>query len=209
MKLNPRSFKNFIEYRYRKVLRLYYIEKIRKHFPVSTTIICNNCFGARISQELHLPYNSPTVGLFIRFPDYILFLEHLKDLCAKPLSFREKTGGNYPIGVLHVDDREIEIHFLHYKNNEEASEKWRRRCNRMDFNNLLIIGSETDSCSLEDIVNFSKLPYKNKIFFTKLNYSIYSAYCLQIFKSGKFTNLYAFAHCGYKLIWEYIYKSKK
>ena len=46
------------------LMRHRYREQLRKLFGPTTTIISNNCFGGRISQDLGYAYNSPTVGLF-------------------------------------------------------------------------------------------------------------------------------------------------
>ena len=88
MKLRIRSFEDWVKFKYRAFLRYYYIKKIAKRIPKAVTIVCNNCFGARIYQELHMPYNSPTAGLFINFPDYIVFLKHLKEFCSQHLTFK-------------------------------------------------------------------------------------------------------------------------
>ena len=118
-------------------------------------------------------------------------------------------GGNYPIGVLSYNEEEVEVHFLHYKNQEEAKVKWERRCKRMDYDNLLIIGSEVDGCKKDDIVEFSNLQYHNKIFFTKNIYNLNCTYYLKAFNNKHFTNLYAFAHLGYIGIWNNIFKHNK
>ncbi len=159
-----------------------------------------------------MPYNSPTAGLYIQFPDYILFLQHLKDYCSQPISFKNagcqeiSNREGYPIGVLSYDKEEIVVHFLHYKSQEEAKEKWERRCKRIDFDNLLIIGSETDGCQKEDIEKFANLTYHNKIFFTKNRYDLNCTYYLKAFNKKQFTNLYAFAHLGYRGIWNNLFK---
>ena len=78
----------------------------------------------------------------------------------------------------------------------------------MDFDNLLIIGSETDGCQGNDIVKFANLQYHNKIFFTKKKYDIKCTYYIEAFNKKYFTNLYAFAHIGYRGIWNNIFKHK-
>lgn len=72
----------------------------------------------------------------------------------------------YPIGVL---DGKVEIHFLHYYTKEEASEKWYRRAARINWDNLLIIAMEQNLCTKKCIMDFDKLPFERKIFFSSKN----------------------------------------
>lgn len=140
------------------------------------TIISSNCFAGRIMQDLNMEYNSPTLGLYFMYPDYIEFLNNLKYyLTQAQIIFVESSKypiGNerrakwshwYPIGLL---DGKVEIHFLHYYSENEAAEKWYRRSKRVNFDNLLIIGMEQNLCSVKDITAFDKLTFKNKIMFT-------------------------------------------
>lgn len=133
------------------------------------SIISNNCWGGGIYQELKVPYYTPTIGLFFYPNDYIKFLTNLKHYCTDAeLSFTKSSKhklhtGQYPIGLL---DGEIEIHFLHYKNEDEAREKWNRRKKRINWDNLYIKMDDRDGCTEEHCTMFDKLPYKNKIFFS-------------------------------------------
>ena len=72
---------------------------------------------------------------------------------------------SYPLGVL--DD--IEIHFLHYRDNEEVLTKWKRRLNRMnkitDMDKYFFKIDDRDLSTAEIIMSFHKLPYKNKVSF--------------------------------------------
>lgn len=77
---------------------------------------------------------------------------------------------NYPIAIL--DDRDIEIHFLHYNHKMEAIEKWTRRSKRINFDNIFIVFSDRDGCSLDDIKRFDNLSYKNKVFISVKKYDI-------------------------------------
>ena len=143
------------------------------------SIISNNCWGGGIYQDLKIKYYSPTVGLFFYPDDYIMFLKDLKHNMEAPVEFVEKSKYGqanrfrenehyYPIGVI---DGKIEIHFLHYKTQEEALEKWIKRASRVNFDNLYIKMDDRDGCTLENIIEFDSLPYKNKIIFTSKEYA--------------------------------------
>lgn len=67
--------------------------------------------------------------------------------------------GKYPIGILN----EIEIHFLHYKDNDEALKKWERRKNRINYHNLIIKYNDQNLATIDDIREFSELDFENCI----------------------------------------------
>ncbi len=87
------------------------------------TIFSNNCWAAEIYKELDIKYQTPMVGLYVLPNDYIKLLEHLKEYMQYDLKFIKKSEKNaYPIGLLH----DVELHFMHYKTEEEAKEKWNK-----------------------------------------------------------------------------------
>lgn len=153
-----------------------YIAILKQYIDSDTTIISTNCFAGRIMQDLKMQYNSPTLGLYFMYPDYVLFLSNLRYyLTEAKLVFVEKSKyklGNerlqasdhkYPVALL---DGKIEIHFLHYKTDEEAAQKWYRRARRINWSKILVIGMDQNGCNLSDINSFEKLPFNNKCFFT-------------------------------------------
>jgi Exopolysaccharide biosynthesis protein len=152
----------------------------------SFSIICNNCLGGFIYQYYNLEYRTPTLGLFILAEDYIKFLSNIKYYLSKELEFIDpkdsihyeefkdvKMSIEFPIGRLY----DIEIYFLHYKNKEEASEKWTRRVNKINWNDLIIILAENETCNYEIIKQFDALPFKNKVCFTKECYPEIKSSC--------------------------------
>lgn len=157
-------------------LRVPLIPDVIKVVGKDTTIISSNCFAGRIMQDVGMEYNSPTLGLYFWAEDYIEFLTHLKYyLTEAKIEFvehskhilgdtrRQNWEHWYPIGVL---DGKVEIHFLHYHDEEEAAEKWYRRASRINWDNLLIIAMEQNLCNEKCIMDFDKLPFKRKIFFS-------------------------------------------
>jgi len=133
-------------------------------------VVSNNCWGAEIYKRLGLEYNTPFVGLFIYGPDYINLLENFDYYINKELSFVNESKWSkktilFPIGKL--DD--IEIHFMHYKNEEEAFSKWSRRVERMkknnDLDNFFFKICDRDLTDDDTINRFHRLPFKNKVSF--------------------------------------------
>ncbi len=108
--------------------------------------------------------------------DYLKFAKDLKKYTSAKLEFikpeeskykeyiqpRESVFGTYPIGKL----LDIEIFFLHYKSEEEALEKWTRRVQRINFDNIILKFNDQNGCEFEDVVAFDNLNYENKICFS-------------------------------------------
>lgn len=142
------------------------------------SIISSNCFAGRIMQDIGMEYNSPTLGLYFMYPDYIELLSNLKyyltdariefvENSKYPIGDERRAAWShwYPIGLL---GSKVEIHFLHYHSEKEAAEKWYRRAARVNFDNLLVVGMQQNLCTERDIIDFDSLPFENKIMFSTL-----------------------------------------
>lgn len=155
-----------------------FLKKYRKSKLVDKnfSIVSNNCYAGWVYRYFDLPYQTPTVGLFIMPDDYIKLIYNLKHYFMETsLNFikpseskykeeileKDSRFGSYPIGIL--DD--IEIHFLHYKSQEEAYSKWKRRLKRFNWENIIIKFNDQNGCSINDIKKFSRLDYYKKICF--------------------------------------------
>lgn len=135
------------------------------------TIISSNCIGSGVYQDLSLKYNTPTAGLFFYAPCYIKFIHNLQYYCNQNLSFKKDsryvTGPvSYPIGML--DD--IEVHFLHYADENEATEKWNRRVKRINYSNLFYIFTDRDQCTYKELSEFDSFDSQAKLCFSSKNY---------------------------------------
>lgn len=145
------------------------------------TIISNNCWGGMIYESYNLPKQTPTVGMFFMAKDYIKFLKRLPEYLNAELTFinpelsrwkneqqvsEDKRFGTYPIGTLFVEGESIEIFFLHYHSAEEAEDKWERRCKRIVQERMIVKFNDQNGCTEDDIEEFIKLPFQNKLFFT-------------------------------------------
>lgn len=158
-----------------------YSGKFRKFFIRNKdfTIISNNCWGGWIYRSYQLSYKSPTIGLFFMAEDYIKFISNLPHYIKSNLKFTSfdesiwkdrlmshEYEKKFPIGKL--DD--IEIMFMHYKSEEEAYQKWTKRCKRINWNKILVKFNDQNYCTENHIIRFENLPYKNKICFTSKKY---------------------------------------
>lgn len=146
--------------KYRAILRKNITRKNRKRLNNHDfTIICNNCVGGVIYSTLGEKFNTPTINLFFANPEqYIDFCSNLEYYLA--CDFIKKENAQYPIGLL---DGKIEVHFMHYNNYEAAIKKWKERRQRVNFNNLYMILVQRDGCTEDNIADFLKIPFENKI----------------------------------------------
>lgn len=155
--------------------------KNKKLLNKEFTIISNNCWGGTVYEAYNLQKQSPTVGMFFMADDYIKFISNLEEYLQAELQFinpletkwksfveKDQRFGRYPVGRLN----DIEIHFLHYQNEKEAMQKWKRRIRRINWEHLLIKFNDQNGCTERNLREFCKLPYKNKIFFTCKDWGI-------------------------------------
>jgi uncharacterized protein (DUF1919 family) len=146
------------------------------------TIISNNCWGAHIYQYLGEKYRTPFVGLFLAPACFVKLVPRLRWYLGRPLkfvehsrheyinSFRDKQKIAYPIGCLEGD---VEIQFLHYQSDAEATEKWNRRVARMsnDDSRLFFKFCDRDGCSASQLAAFDSAPVAHKVSFVAKPFS--------------------------------------
>jgi len=180
------------EYKFdQKAQRELYNEKnIRRLKNKNFSLIASNCNGAFICHDLKLRFNSPTVNLFIYPDDFLKYVKNLAHYCKCNLTFIKEKDISYPVGLL----GDIKIYFMHYKNEQEAAFKWAERAKRIDFNNIFIMMTDRDGCTLEHMKEFDELPYKYKVIFTHKQYvQIKSAFYIPGFENeGQVGDIFAF-----------------
>lgn len=152
------------------------------------TVIASNCSGTMMYYDLGLPFLSPTINLTIGMNDFVRMVENLKWYMGQEIA-ESKDENGHPAGLL----GDIKINFIHYTTFEEAIQKWNERKNRINWDNLFIIGMERGDCSYETMKRFNQLPYKNKVLFTHVEYPEFqSAYYIKGFEEqselGTITN---------------------
>lgn len=149
------------------------LELARKGFKFQLdrfpTIISNDCFGGEVYQSLGIPYNSPFIGLMLMAPCYINLLKNLDHYMSQDLVFIRKSKykkinklqskiGQFPIATIGGD---VEIQFLHYHSEQEAYEKWTKRKERIDKENLFVKFDYSKDFANERLLNdFLSLGFK-------------------------------------------------
>lgn len=145
------------------------------------TIIANNCWGTFIYKKYGIPYKTPFVNLMLFAPDYIEFLENFSFALLEKLEFMDQKdskhadelkrlgifNGDYPVGLL---DGKYELHFLHYRSEADARDKWFRRLKRINKNRVIFKFSDGDKFEDSMVARFEALPFKNKVLFTAKEY---------------------------------------
>lgn len=157
------------------------------------SIISNNCWGGLVYDEFHLPYLSPTVGMWFPSADYIKFVSNLEyylscditriaydDCHARDLIVSRKAAGRYSFNlddlvIGRVDD--VDLIFLHYQSFEDAQEKWYKRRTRVNFDNLIIKYNDQNAFKTDYFEAFCNLKYDNKLFFTVHNELVRNDWC--------------------------------
>ena len=130
------------------------------------SVISSNCNGCVILSDLNQRFNSPFVNLWISAQDYMKLLKNFDHYMKEDVAFVKVEGIDYPVG--RIDD--ILLYFQHYKSEKEALSKWNERKKRLNMDNCFVLFAERDGCTYQDLVEFDKLPWPNKVVFTHKEY---------------------------------------
>ena len=157
-----RKGKNFIS----KLVRPVYLIKKKKRFANhGLSLFSANCVGGCMLHDLGERFNSPFVNLYLNAQDYLKFLSNPQAYLAQEL-VEQKTDQPYPVGLW----GDLTIHFVHYNHFQEATDTFKRRLKRINFDNLFVLFCERDGCTYEQLQQFDALPYAHKVVFTHRPY---------------------------------------
>lgn len=115
------------------------------------------------------------IGLYLHGSCFVKLLSNFNHYMSQKLIFVNSTSytaikPNYPVAILN----DVEIHFLHYKSENEAREKWTRRTTRMreesNINNYFFKICDLNDGNESVLKNFHALPFKNKVSFGVRNH---------------------------------------
>ncbi|MDP3312515.1 DUF1919 domain-containing protein [Lutibacter sp.] len=134
-------------------------------------IVCDNCWAGSVYQWLERPYNSPFISVGFYGDCYLKLLSNFDYYMNLPVIFITESKYNYrkityPLAKL----GDIELHFTHYKTEDEAKTKWDRRTARMleetNKDNYIFKICDAWYASEKNFKDFHNLPFKNKISFS-------------------------------------------
>lgn len=177
LKIDPRIMR-----RLRKIIAPIRRIGIKKNF----TIYSNNCWGGRLYDKFGLKYLTPTIGLAFTSDDFIKFLENPNFYYQQELIPIQKVQKkvNDEWGYYDCECGDIKILFRHYRNVNDAINKFNKRKSRIINDNIIVKFTYFDDNVDRDLLNrFINLPYKKLILFVKdLNvYNEYKDKCICIY----------------------------
>ncbi|ECP5284326.1 DUF1919 domain-containing protein, partial [Campylobacter lari] len=143
------------------------------------SIFSNNCIAGFLYHDYNMEFLSPTINLqlspmdFIKFCsrlDYYLSLEIKKiEIDYNVLTLFKELGGkkiSFPVGKI----GDLIVFFQHYKNIDEAMEKWNYRKNKIVTKKYIImnyINYDAYPCHKDFkkiVAMFKNIPYEKKFF---------------------------------------------
>lgn len=132
------------------------------------TIISQNCVGGFIYHQLGLKFLTPTINLYFYPHDFIELVRHLRFYMNTELVEDKTTTKPFPVGILGDRGHYIRIYFNHSKNFTEAKQKWLIRSQRINYQNIFIIGGDAygEPYSNMEYHEFDTLPYRHKVLLT-------------------------------------------
>lgn len=123
---------------------------------------------------LKMPFQSPTINLFIEDEDFVKLVENPKYYFSiEPVPYIEQyiepmdSTIKYPL--IKVGD--IVIHCRHYENCKEAIEAWDRRRKRIDYDNIYIIATDWNLHNKEGLIDRIEESNYPKVIFTYKRYN--------------------------------------
>lgn len=122
------------------------------------SIISQNCIGGVCYHDMGQQFLSPTVDLYIAAPDFIKLIGDLRKYLVQPLELQ--WDEEYPVG--HLDD--LEIRFMHYETCSEAKLAWERRCQRIDWDKILVLTTDRDGFTETEFEHWVQLPYPKVLY---------------------------------------------
>ena len=107
------------------------------------TIISNNCLGAYTYKMLGLEYTSPFIWSQTFLSDILKIVQDLSQLDFQNIRLTDanneyipdhRSKGSYAVQL----ENGAKSYFIHYKDKQDTEDKWRRRSNRIDKNDIVI-----------------------------------------------------------------------
>ena len=164
------------------------------------TIIANNCWGGVCYEYFNLPKQSPTVGMYFFADEYIKFVSDIHRYLDGEFLVVSSNQSKYydelikrgqkDVLIGKIDD--IEFVLLHYKDKQEAIDKWHRRVQRINWDNIIFKFSHMNGCTDQHIIQFENIcrrnNYKHFEFVTHLFEDYPDAYVISPGVDGQISN---------------------
>ncbi len=136
------------------------------------SILATNCIGGVMYHDLGLEFLTPTVNLTISLRDLVKLAENPRWYMEQPLVEIQEPGP-CPAGLL----GDVRVNFVHYASFEEGAGKWEERKRKINWDRLVLMGTDQGNCDYETLQRFDRLSWPNKLVFTHRPYSEFSSAC--------------------------------
>lgn len=162
--------------------------KVRKEKLInkSFSIFSDNCTGGVVCHDLGVPFKSPLINGAFSPDDYLKFLERPEYYLNLELEFVPINDDSVPefYRCNHFVAKIGDIHyrFTHYDKYTEDRIRnlWKRLKSRINWENLFVILCQKEGVTLEHMMRFEALPYKNKLILTYRDYpELKCSFCLK------------------------------
>lgn len=142
------------------------------------TILARNCFGGLCYHYFDLEFQSPTINMYMSAIEFNRFINNLDyylslEVELEKFEYDKNIKKTYPVGRL--DD--ILLHFNHYSDLNEAIDNWKRRKERINKNNIVIV---SDTIAKDTVMEFGSLPFENKVIFVPKELNVREDFCFPV-----------------------------
>lgn len=157
-----KTFQERIKGRLRRDKRDYIAQKACRKLNVRDfSIISQNCIGGVFYYDAGMQFLSPTINCFFKEPDFVKFVLKLEYYLSLNLEMHWEE--ECPVGTL----GDISIFFMHYRTCREAEEAWNRRKERINWNKIVVLATDTEGFDEDSWKLWNQIKYP-KILFTTL-----------------------------------------
>ena len=130
----------------------------RKLHTKDCTLISQNCIGGVFYHDMGMQFLSPMINTFIPEPGFVKLALNLRHYMEQELVMRWEE--EYPVGLL----GDVEIHFMHYESCKEAKECWERRKARINWDKILVLGTDRDGFDEAVYEQWQQIDYPKLLF---------------------------------------------
>jgi uncharacterized protein (DUF1919 family) len=114
--------------------------------------------------DLGLRLDTPTVNLWMSFPDYLAFTESLPVSLDGALHQVHGREERTPVADWTFSGGTIRLHFIHSHDFATAKRDWERRIVRVHPNPVFLVAADNTHATHEELSRFLRLPFPKKMF---------------------------------------------
>ncbi len=181
--LQDKIFKFYTKLPHCLICRHKHMASVRSRFNYKDlsdiSIFAANCIGGELYYLLGLRFTSPLINISINRDQFVTLCSNLKEYMSCPLSVTVENG--ICVGKIGGGSglEEIEIRFPHDTDCEKVLKKWMERCQRINYNKIVLINDDK-GLEPKDYIAYAAIPAFRKILFTAKDMSHEYSFCYQL-----------------------------